>query len=410
MTRATATSVRRAETGSDPSSLAQREDEAAPTTLHLVWLSAVTWDFPLVGRTRLITEEWQALSQPTTFVQIPSYRTAIERMVQPLRGAPAAHVVRPWPTCPAALWPRIPESRLRRTVLRRAGALRRKLEQQLDFSRAVGLVVSPVWTPWLEALPFRAVVYDCIDNLAVMTPRPDLLPLYRRWETELIQRAHGAVASTQALAEEIRSRRRDLPITTIRNGVDAEQFRRTAHRDPRPEDLPHNPGRPIVGFVGALYDWIDWALIQDVATRLREFDFAFVGPYSGSGPPRSVTRLPNVHLLGLRPYDQIPAYIAAFDVCWVPFRQGDVAFQANPVKIYEYLSQGKPVVTTPIADIHTFEGLVNVGKTPEKLGKLLYSASISPRVQAAKRVAFALQNTWRIRATSYLDFVTSIAT
>lgn len=374
-----------------------------------VSLAAVTWHFPLVGRTRMLNEAWAAAGRNPVFVQIPSYRTALER----LRNAPmhdgAVAIVRPWPTWPARGWLRIGERRLRRAIRSRAAELRRQLDRIVEWERAAALVVSPVWTPWLSELPFGRVVYDCIDDVAVQTPRVELASLYRGWEAELIERADAAVVSAEVLGEGIRGRRGDMPMATIRNGVDVERFERAAAALPRPADLPAGE-RPIVGFVGALYEWIDWRLIGEVARAMPRADFVFVGPHDGRPDAAALADRPNVTFLGARPYGQVPAYMAAFDVCWVPFDTGAISRAANPVKIYEYLALGKPVVSTPVADTEAFEGLVEVGRDADQVISLLNAALTQATDLARERVEFARRNSWAERGHAYMDFLGRLAT
>ncbi|MDG2148807.1 MAG: glycosyltransferase [Planctomycetota bacterium] len=376
--------------------------DAQPTEpTELLWLSAVTWRFPLVGRTRMITEAWLQSGQPTTFVQPPYLRSGLDRLKRAVVPHAEPHVITPWPAYPVSWWKHLSENRLRRAVQRRAASLRRQLERKLDISQTVALVVSPVWNEWLDALPFRSVIYDCIDHVDVHAPRPDLRPLYRRWEDELVQRASAAVVSSGHLEQSILAKRSDIPTTLIRNGVDSEWFRSSAKRLGRPADLPPNDKRPLVGFVGALYEWLDTKLIQQVAAAMPEFDFVFVGPQDGR---LNFPRAPNIHALGLRPYEQVPAYIAAFDVCWLPFRQGLVATAANPVKLYEYLSLGKPVVATPVADIDSFEGLLFVGTTVEELASLLKKSVVEKPDGHSPRMEFADRNSWQSRAQAVAKF------
>ena len=89
-------------------------------------------------------------------------------------------------------------------------------------------------------------------------------------------------------------------------------------------------GRPIVGFVGALYEWVDWTLIAEVVRAVPDCDFVFVGPQHGRGSTGVLRGLDNAMLLGARPYDRVPGYLQAFDVCWVPFDQSRVSRAANP--------------------------------------------------------------------------------
>jgi glycosyltransferase involved in cell wall biosynthesis len=387
----------------------QRAREETDAAIQIVSLAAVTWDFRLVGRTRMLTEAWLQSGQPTTFVQVPSLRTGLQRLVPWLTRRPSVTVLRPWPTYPARLWRTLGTMRVERSIRRRAAALRRELSRIVSWDRAVALVVSPVWTPWLDELPFRRVVYDCIDELAVHVRRPELATLYQEWEERLLRRIDGAVVTAECLGEDLRVRRPTLPVAIIRNGVDVERFCDLAARTPRPADLPAQ-GRPIVGFIGALYEWIDWELIRETARSLPEFEFVFVGPADRRAAGARGLRLSNVRLLGARPYDCVPAYVNAFDACWVPFKQDAVGRAANPVKIYEYLALGKPVVTTPVADTESFGGLVGVARTPaEMIGQLRAAVAAASESRAA-RTEFARQNSWRARAREYVAFLAALNT
>jgi len=370
---------------------------------HVVSLSAVTWDFGLVGRTRMLTEAWLRQNHPTLFVQIPSMRTALEKIIAPLRAPSNAPVVRPWPIYPSRWWNPNNESRLRRAIKRRGASLRRQMAKKLDFQEATAVVVSPIWTPWLEQLPFKHVVYDCIDDVAVHVSRPRLTSLMKKWEDELIQRASGAVVTSEMLGDDLRQRRADLPISTIRNGVDVDRFERLAAAAARPTDLP-NGERPIVGFVGALYDWIDWKLIAEACLAMPDCDFVLVGPSDKRFDDCDARLAKNAYFYGARLYSEVPAYMRAFDVCWTPFDQSRVSRAANPVKIYEYLAMGKPVVTTPVADTDKFDDLVRVGVDRAEIIEHLRAAlTEEPRVE--ERKAFARANSWDVRAAEYVSFI-----
>lgn len=395
-----------AEASCDDTGHLDMADPASPSQI-VVSLAAVTWDFRLVGRTRMLTEAWLRLGQPTIFVQIPSLRTALERITAPLAGRDGAPVVRPWPTYPSRWWSKLGASRLAQAIRRRAAALRRELDKLLSWDQSVALVVSPLWAPWLEELPFRHVVYDCIDELTVHVHRPELTPLFQDWEDHLLARASAAVVTAERLGEGLRVRRPDLPIALIRNGVDVERFQHLAAETPRPKDVPSG-GRPVVGFVGALYEWIDWELIRDTARQLTDFEFVFVGPENGRSERELIASLPNVRLLGPRPYRRVPAYVSSFDVCWVPFKQDHVGKAANPVKIYEYLALGKPVVTTPVADTDSFGGLVQVAYTPAEMVARLRDAVLVPASAATACVEYARHNAWELRAREYLHFLASL--
>jgi len=382
--------------------------------MHVITFSAVTWDFPLVGRTRMITEAWLALRAPTTFVQVPSLRTLAQRVTgrgtrddpSPVDGRPI--VVRPLPGPPARFWPVLGDRGVRAAIRAPAASLARRLGTHVDLASACGLVVSPVWTPWLDHLPLGRIIYDCIDDPDVHAPRPHLVPLIRRWERELIERADAAAITARGLGEHLGSIRPDLPVSLVRNGVDAELFRSRANADPRPDDLPTaDPSRPIVGFVGALYDWIDWQLIEGVVRALPDHRFIFVGPHAGQAAAARVASIENATFLGPRPYGAVPSYMAAFDVAWVPFDASRVSALANPIKIYEYLSLGLPVVTTPVADAGELQRVCRVASGVEAVtAAIRETGSGDSDLAQAERRAFADQHTWRARARELHEFCT----
>lgn len=349
----------------------------------------------------MLTEAWQRAGQATTFIEVPGLRTAAGRLGRRLRGESWPSVVSPWPSYPARTWTALSKPRLEQAIARRAEALRRRLDASLDWSQTVALVISPVWAPWLAALPFRAVIYDCIDDLTVHVPHPRLQPLYAAWEAELISRASAAVVSAEVLADGLRLRRPELAVATIRNGVNCSDFQPRGGAARRPRDLPDR-GRPLVGFVGALYQWLDWELVTEVAGQLREFDFVFVGPKAaGSRLPRG----DNLFYTGSKAYAAVPDYIEAFDVCWVPFKRSPVSRAANPVKIYEYLAMGKPVVSTAIADPERFADRVVFAEQASDVATALARARERSGSPELAGIAYAQANSWDQRASQYVEFV-----
>lgn len=380
------------------------------STVQPVSFAAVLWNFPLVGRTRMLTQAWLDTGLHPAFVEpAHSYRSRLAAVFRASAGRPG-FVVRPGPTrYPVRWWPRLSPARLRK-MLREAGhRLKRALDRRLDWSAAAALVVSPAWADWLDALPFRTVIYDCIDDLSVHAPNPAMRRLFQTWEARLLEKCHAIVTTAEALRDDLARRRPGLPAALIRNAVDPAAFRAAAARAARPADLPAD-GRPIIGFVGALFEWIDWPLLLRAADALPDARFVFVGPHNQPQQIEALARRGNVRLLGPRPYDAVAAYVAAFDVCWVPFAAGHITRAANPVKIYEYLALGKPVVTTAVADPHAFAGLIEAGHDADAVIEALRRAlgAAGPTPDAEARRAYADANSWSARASDYMEFLRSL--
>ncbi len=273
----------------------------------------------------------------------------------------------------------------------------------MDLQQATAIAVTPAWTPWLDELPFGRVVYDCIDECSVHAPRNRQVARFRRWEDQLIERADGAIATAEVLRDSIVARRPGLPVGLVRNGVNDEFFRWEAP-ETEPSAASDEEARPVVGFVGALYEWVDVTLIDEVSRALPEVDFAFIGPHDGRSDLTELSRRPNVRFHGACRHRDVPARLATFDICWVPFRTDQVGCAANPIKIYEYLALGKPVVTTAVADLHSFGDLVRCGRSATEIAALLREELADPAVGTEERQAFAARNSWKVRAREILDF------
>lgn len=373
----------------------------------IVSLAAVAWDFALVGRTRMLHEAWHRAGRNSVFIEAPhSWRAAIRHA---MRGGPHAPipVIRPWPTWPVRFWHQLGEARVRRALRCRADSLRRRLDPMLDWPRATAIVVTPAWLPWLDALPFGRVIYDCIDDLAVHAPHPGLRRIIEVWERELIARANAAVVTATALGEQLHAQRPDLHIELIQNAADVQNFLRLAASSLRPADLP--AGRRILGFVGALFDWIDIELIEQVARRATQWQLVLVGPTDSPARLRALQDLPNVTWLGPRDPRDVPAYVAAFDACWAPFRSIAVSKAANPVKLYEYLALGKPTLTTAVADTARFGETIDVVHNADEVLAALGRIDTEPADAAAKRRRFAADNDWNARATQYDRFIEALS-
>lgn len=137
-------------------------------------------------------------------------------------------------------------------------------------------------------------------------------------------------------------------------GVDWAHFRQAVHEDlPRPHDLPQ-PGRHMICFVGLLDDWVDTELLETVATCHPKADLVLIGECRVSTD--RLRTLPNVYLLGRRPYSALPGYLRACDVAVIPFRLSELTRAVNPIKLREYISSGTQVVATDLPELASFRG------------------------------------------------------
>lgn len=191
------------------------------------------------------------------------------------------------------------------------------------------------------------VVYDILDDLSIYDADEVGMPEHRRvrhHHPSMIERADVVMASAPALIEAHRHERDD--IVYVENGVAPEAF--AAVRG-RPAELDDVRG-PIVGYHGMIARWFDFGLVAAIADRLEEATVVLVGPVDPSSVDAlgELTARSNVRYLGPKPSDEIAGYVQAFDVGMVPFVVDDLTRAVSPLKMYEYMAAGVPVVATPL--------------------------------------------------------------
>jgi glycosyltransferase involved in cell wall biosynthesis len=229
-----------------------------------------------------------------------------------------------------------------------AGAVEWALSQ-LDMAADYALFLSaPLFAPLLTQLSPRLVAFDAQDNLTKHSLYRDV-PSLTDYYDQVLARADVVSANSRETTGWLQTQRPDA--VHISNGVDKEMFSSFRTYE-RPADMLAIRG-PVVGYAGKMQEMFDVALMSHVIEGLPDVSFVFIGQQLNPEWMRPLWRYPNAHYLGDKPYDQLPSYLAAFDVCIIPYdRAGQHG--GDPIKFYEYLAIGKPVVTTEIGGVGVF--------------------------------------------------------
>ncbi|MEW6268697.1 MAG: glycosyltransferase, partial [Thermodesulfobacteriota bacterium] len=210
-----------------------------------------------------------------------------------------------------------------------------------------------------ELSPLRdaRAVYELIDELHVFRGDPEEI---RRNHEHLLDTADVVVATARNLHRRIADRRPDAILCP--NAADYEHFRRARDATvPVPAELAAvlRPGRRVVGYYGALATWLDYELVRYAALERPDLEFVLIGPdYDGSLAATDVLSLDNVHRLDGQPYAALPSCLRAFDVATIPFVVNDITESTSPIKLFEYMAGGKPVVTTAMQECLRYPGVL----------------------------------------------------
>ncbi len=275
------------------------------------------------------------------------------------------------------------------------------LAERFSIREAVVLVESPFWRGLAAALRSRfawKILYDCLDEHAgFSTARGSFVEAEER---ELAPAADLVLASSAALEEKMSGLARRVLL--LRNAGDSDAFSSVPGAAPAE--------RPRIGYFGAVADWFDTELVAELARRRPGWDFELVGStYTARLSP--LKGLPNVHRTGEVPYDRLPALLAGWNACLIPFLDTPLTRATDPVKVYEMLAAGRPVVASPLPELLRLRdaGLLRVASDAAGFEReLAASLEESGTEPAERRRAFARENSWSGRAQELLAAARSL--
>lgn len=255
--------------------------------------------------------------------------------------------------------------------------------------------------PYVEELKnydIRMVVSDLADIC-----EEEFAP-FAVWEPRKIAAADLVLCSSQIIYDSAKPKHPEVLL--LRNAADAEHFARAADTvlpllpyEEQAQALCRNTA-PVIGFWGAVASWIDYGLILYLAKERPQYRFVFAGEISCRGP-ELLGRLPNVLWLGNQDYESLPAFARQFDAAILPFQVRKVTEAANPVKLYEYLAAGLPVISTELPEVAAFEEAgVRIGRSPAQFLRHLDEALVADRTpeQIEARQSIARRESWGERA------------
>ena len=245
------------------------------------------------------------------------------------------------------------------------GATIRSARDWLGSRRAALWLYTPMMLELADALPAAPLVFDCMDDLASFDFAPSGM---REREAALLERAGLIFTGGRSLYE--RRRGEGERVKLYPSGVEFERF--AAARSIEPHPLFVALEGPVFGYSGVIDERLDPAIVRELAAR--ECHLVFAGPVVKIDPA-ILPRAPNVHFTGQLPYEELPRFLAGFDVALLPFARNAATANISPTKTPEYLAAGLPVVSTPIADVVADWGdVVHVAATPPAFAAACFAA------------------------------------
>ncbi|MFN3730476.1 MAG: glycosyltransferase [Fimbriimonadaceae bacterium] len=263
---------------------------------------------------------------------------------------------------------------------------------------SLSLVQHPYWAGLMRAVPNARVVYDCMDHHGGFENNA---PAILEAEDRLCRGADLVIVTSDWLQEEISTKARATAM--VRN---AGEF--TFFRDPPAKVFRDPQGRKVIGYYGAIAEWFDLDLVRAVATAHPDHLVLLVGNDT-VGASTALANLANVQFTGEVPYVDLPFWLHGFDVCLLPFKVTPLTLATNPVKVYEYLAAGKPVVAVQLPEMAQFGDLVaTAGDVDGFVAAVSAALRSEPDADAEARRAFAAEQTWEHRAEELCSAIAGI--
>jgi len=219
---------------------------------------------------------------------------------------------------------------------------------------------TPMALEYSDHLEPSLVVYDCMDELSGFKFAP---PTLLARERQLLEMSDVVFTGGRSLYEA--KRRRHANVHAFPSGVDIDHFARARAATAEPSDQ-QGIGRPRIGYYGVIDERLDYGLIAEAAALRPQYQWVFVGPLAKVGEA-DLPRAPNLHYLGQKTYDQLPDYLAGWDVAMMPFALNEATTYISPTKTPEYLAGGRAVISTAVTDVvRTYGdcGLVSIAPDP----------------------------------------------
>lgn len=204
------------------------------------------------------------------------------------------------------------------------------------------------------------IIYEYIDEISEKISGQKIPKFVLNRHERLLRDEENVIViatATKLYNDVAKYRKKNFKLVT--NGVVYEHFNNIKKIVPKEMKVVVNEKKPIIGYYGALASWFDYKLIKEVAKLRKDWNIVLIGwDYDGSLGKSGLRNIENIHIIPSVPYEILPTYAQWFDVCTIPFVINEVTESTSPVKLFEYMALGKPIVTTAMPECKRYESVI----------------------------------------------------
>ncbi|MCF7808354.1 MAG: glycosyltransferase [Candidatus Marinimicrobia bacterium] len=279
----------------------------------------------------------------------------------------------------------------------------RSATKKLEFHESILWTFLHQTAELIGTLGEKVSLYHCVDDWPALLPMAGMGRPARiiKDENELLDKVDIIFRVSQKLLADRQLEHKT--VVDIPNGVDTNLFRIPSPTETRIfEDLNELP-EPIIGFSGSVGNWVDVSLFRKVAEKFSHCSVVLIGLNEKNPRLTEILNTPNIHFLGMKKREDVPHYLAKFDVCLMPFDKGQIGEGLLPLKMFEYLALGRPIVTISSKTMETFEDVLYCADDHQsflnQVGKALNEGIDQDKIEA--RVQRAQEYSWQRRVELY---------
>lgn len=371
--------------------------------MNIICFGQMNWDFCWTGKQHLmvrlarrghrilyIDPQWEAPNREfNTWQRIARPSTAI-RTIEPRMYVYTQQI------SPFLPW---------RFQQQRYPFLLKKLSRRLGFENPVVFSILPDTYALFRHIPRSALVYYTVDEMTGFgNMSQDEKRSIRRKEEELVRRSQVAIVVSQRLQDRLQKLQ---PRTyLLPNAVDLDHFGEKRLEEIAPHPFMEGIEPPCLGFIGQIDERMDQGLLQYVARHHPEWTIVLVGRVKNGVNVSILENEPNIHLAGYHAYETLPSFAKAFDVCLIPYRVNAFTRSCCPLKAYEYLATGRPVVSTPLDGLPPHQTAIATASGYDAFVLSVEQALTADTAEKkSARLALAEESSWDRRADDLENYI-----
>ena len=281
------------------------------------------------------------------------------------------------------------------------GKLKKQLSE-LNFVNPILFIGGAHALPLLDDYKDSFKIYHCSDDYTLVQSFPQS---FKTIEKKFIKKCDLIITT----ADELKRSKQHLNsnIISISNGANIDHFSQTQKSHIKIAEELKQISNPIVGYIGTIFEWINQDWIYYAAEENSNYSFIFIGPIT-----TNISKLKNrknIYFLGPRPYEDLPKYLKAFSIAIIPFTIDGVTLKASPIKFYEYLASGVPIVSTALPDLEPFKEISSLVTTKDEFNKQIIALINNDSNELkSKRMEIAKSYSWEARFNQMNEHIDQI--